>query len=190
MQPLWLTNWWPVAMPTCSTFQSLSNRSRCTLETLRLLNSILCTVLVEHTWSWLLQDCFYKCECSNVFCIYEMHTIDKYLSDMSKFEIIHVTSTNHVVQWPWFIQTNHKFNWYLGEQFGWWVCFPTQWWAIWNPIILAWKDLTPENFRPVCPASTLDLLDDLDGASRVVPLPHIMDVWYIYLHLVDYGKCT
>ena len=37
-----------------------------------------------------------------------MHTIDKYLSDMSKFEIIHVTLTNNVVQWQWFIHTNHK----------------------------------------------------------------------------------
>lgn len=70
MQPFWLTNWWPFAMPTCS------NRSRCTLETVRLINSILCAVLVEHMWSWLLQDCFYKCDCSNLFCIYEMHTID------------------------------------------------------------------------------------------------------------------
>ncbi len=32
------------------------------------------------------------------------------------------------------------------------------------------KDLTPENFRPVCPASTLDIVDDLDGVSKVVPL--------------------
>ena len=85
MQPFWLTNWWPVAMPTCSTFQSLSNRSRCTLETLRLLNSILCAVLVEHTWSWLLQDCFYKCDCSNVFYIYETKcTIHKYLFQTCK----------------------------------------------------------------------------------------------------------
>ena len=82
-----------------------------------------------------------------------------------------------------------NFNRYLGEQFGRWVCFPTQWWAIWSRRILAWKELTPENFRPVCPASTLDILDDSE-ASKVVPLPHTIHVWYIYITYIknDYGK--
>ena len=83
-----------------------------------------------------------------------------------------------------------NFNWYLGEQFGRWVCFPTQWWAIWSRRIIAWKDLTPENFRPVCPASSLDKFRWFGSFKGCSPSPYHPCMVYLYTYIKDdYGKC-
>ena len=88
-------------------------------------------------------------------------------------------------------------NWYLiylGEWFGGWVqdesvslngelfgapeSFPGR---------CLEKDLTPENFRPVCPASTLDIVDDLMEFQKLFPfsfpsfyicLPSMVSWWW------------